>query len=55
MLYQDYDLNILFDEVGNGCYKNIRTFLLFKPSDEAYDQDISIHWQTYFCLEGFFQ
>ena len=53
--YQDYYLNFLFDEVGNGCNKNIWIFLLFKSTNETYNRDISIYRQTYFCLEGFFQ
>lgn len=53
--YEDYDLNILFDKMGNGFYQNIWTFLLFKPTNETYDRDVSVHWQSHFCLEGFFQ
>lgn len=53
--YKDYYLNILFDKLGNGCYKNIWTFLLFKSTNEAYDRDVSIHWQSNFCLESFLQ
>ena len=41
--YKDYYLNILFDKMGNGCYENIWTFLLFESTNEAYDRDVSIH------------
>jgi len=41
--YKNYDLNILVNELWDGFHKNIWTFLLFKPTNEAYQRDIPVY------------